>query len=96
MHFLFCGFSDNTCVDFDAATKIDVTHISRSYMQVLLRYNDLNTKILQNKNLLCRFLYCNSLLTKIPTSEAPGFKPKACGKNMKRMLKSSHKWKEPL
>jgi hypothetical protein len=39
---------------------VDVTHISTSYMQVLLCYNDLNTKTLQNKNLLCRFLYYNS------------------------------------
>jgi hypothetical protein len=39
---------------------VDVTHISTSHMQVLLCYNDLNTKTLQNKNLLCRFLYYNS------------------------------------
>jgi hypothetical protein len=35
-------------------------------------------------------------MAKIPIAEAPGFKPKARGENMQRMLKSSHKWKEPL
>jgi hypothetical protein len=35
-------------------------------------------------------------MTKIPTAKASGFKSKARGENMKRMLKSSHKWKEPL
>jgi hypothetical protein len=35
-------------------------------------------------------------MTKIPTAEAPGLKLKPRGENKQKMLKSSHKWKEPL
>jgi hypothetical protein len=61
---------------------LDPTSISRYYMQVFLGYNDVNTKTLQNKSFLFTLLYYNSLLTKFPTSEAPGIKPKARGENM--------------